>query len=80
MVRLRRYTLKNRKSTRTVLSRDAVAKTVPSGAHAQSQIIRVCDLSIAIGAYPRNISQGASCGIRATKTVPTGLFLLEQVP
>ena len=36
----------------TVLSRDAVAKTFPSAAQAASQIIRVCDLSTAIGPYP----------------------------
>jgi hypothetical protein len=36
----------------TVLSRDAVAKTFPSAAHAPSQIIRACDLSTAIGTYP----------------------------
>ena len=45
-------------------------KTVPSGAHAQSQIIQVCDLSIAIDTYPRNICQGASCVFRAIKQFP----------
>ena len=36
----------------TVLSRDAVAKACPSGDHAQSQIIRECDLSMVMGTYP----------------------------
>ena len=36
----------------TVLSRDAVANTSPSCAHAQSHIIRAWDLSTAIGMKP----------------------------
>lgn len=36
----------------TVLSLDAVAKTSPSCAHAQSQMIRACDLSAATGTKP----------------------------
>lgn len=65
----------------TVLSRDAVAKTLPSGDHAPSQMIRVCDLSTASGTYPTSIGQ-AFLSIQATtrKKVPTGLLLLEQAP
>lgn len=36
----------------TVLSREAVAKISPSADHAQSQMMRPCDLSAAIGSYP----------------------------
>ena len=44
----------------TVLSLDAVAKTLPSGAQAQSQIIRACDLSMATGSYPGHVNPCAS--------------------
>lgn len=64
----------------TVLSRDAVAKTFPSGAHAPSQMIRVCDLSTARGTYPTKLSVRVLLLWIQVTGVLTGLFLVEQVP
>jgi hypothetical protein len=69
----------------TVLSRDAVAKTLPSTAQAPSQIIRACDLSTAIGTYPTYggyKSEAPPRGFSGMKRnkVRTGLFPAEQAP
>ena len=62
------------------MSRDAVANTSPSCAHAQSQTMRPCDLSAATGRYPPLWSLARAPGAGAELSRTAAILKPKQSP